>query len=163
MRQMTTLFGRARTYARGPSSLRCTRDMRRSGVHRHRRQRRRELGARRDAELREGAVQVRADRAVREEQALADLAIREPLRRELGDLQLLGGELIACLGHTAPAAFARCAQLPPGLLGPRRGPESIERLARGPQDGTGLGDMAPAPEPLAVPELDPRALERAPG
>ena len=48
-----------------------------------------QLAARRDAELRKDAVEVRADRAVREIQRLADLAVRQALRGHPRDLQLL--------------------------------------------------------------------------
>ena len=92
---------------------------------------------------------------MREKQSLADLAVRQPLRRELGDLQLLRGQLIARLGRAAAAALARRAQLAPRLLAPRRAPERVEGVARGPQDGARLGDPAVAPQPLAVGELDP--------
>src|SRR3954463_992717 len=100
-----------------------------------RRQRRAELGARRDAELREHAVQVRADRAMREKQSLTDLPIGQSQRRKLGDLQLLRGQLIAGLGRAAPAALPRRAQLAPRPLTPWRAPERIEGVARSPQDG----------------------------
>ena len=52
-------------------------------------QQRAQLAARGDPELREDPVQVRADRAVREVQRLADVAVRQALRRQLRDLQLL--------------------------------------------------------------------------
>jgi hypothetical protein len=42
---------------------------------------------------------------VGQEQPLADLAVGEPFGRELRDLQLLFGELIARLGHAPPAAL----------------------------------------------------------
>src|SRR4029079_10639543 len=62
VRQMTTLLGRLLTYVAGT---------------RRRRQRGAQLRARRDPELRERPVQVGADRAMREKQALADLAVRQ--------------------------------------------------------------------------------------
>ena len=62
-----------------------------------------------DPELREHPVQVRADRAMREVQPLADFAVRQALRGELSDLQLLRGGLVACRGDAAPAPFARRA------------------------------------------------------
>src|SRR5215207_1802416 len=49
-----------------------------------------ERGARRDTELRKDLVEVRADRAVGQEQPLADLLVRQAFGRELGDLKLLG-------------------------------------------------------------------------
>ena len=69
------------------------------------------------------------------EQPLADLAVREPLGGELGDLQLLGGQLVARLGDAPPAALARRAQLAPRLLAPRCAAERVEGVARGAQDG----------------------------
>src|SRR4051794_35110937 len=90
-----------------------------------------QLAARRDPELGEHAVQVRADRAMRQEEALADLPVGQALRRELSDLQLLGGQLVAGLGNAMPASLARRAQLAPRLLAPRRAPERVERVARG--------------------------------
>src|SRR3954451_3069481 len=114
-------------------------------------------------ELREDAVQVRADRAMREEQLPADLAVRQALRRELCDLHLLRRQLITRVVHTVPAAFPRRAQLAPRLLPPRAAPECVERVARRPQNGPRFGDTAPAPEPLAVRQLDSCALERPAG
>ena len=124
---MTTLRGAVRTYCRGRS---CS-------AARARRQRRIQLSARSDPELREDPVQVRADRAVREEQAAGRSRGSTAPRRELGDLQLLRGQLIARLGHAAPAALAGCTQLAPRLLAPRCASERIEGVARSPQDARG--------------------------
>src|SRR3954453_10316054 len=93
VRQMTRLLGDPRTSTGG------------SAAAGDRRERRVQLSARGDAELGEDAVQVGADRAVREKQALADLAVREAVRGKLGDLQLLRRQLVASLGHPAMAAF----------------------------------------------------------
>src|SRR3954454_21135192 len=92
VRQMTTLGAlRVRTSAR--------------------RQRGAQLRAGRDPELREHAVEVRADGAVRQVQPLADLAVRQAPRRQLRDLQLLRGELVARFGNPAATALARGTQL----------------------------------------------------
>src|SRR5690242_20706715 len=127
-----------------------------------RRQRSAELGARGDPELREDLVQVGADRPMRQEQALADLAVREPLGGELGDLQLLRGQLVARLGCPPPAPLPRCPQLASCLVAPWPASEGVEGVARGTQDHTGFHDVALPPEPLTVTQLDPRALERPP-
>src|SRR5439155_16195201 len=82
------------------------------------RERRGEIGPRGDPELRKHAVEVRADRAMREVQPLADLSVRQPLCGELRDLQLLRGQLIACLGYPAPAPLTRGAQLGACLVSP---------------------------------------------
>ena len=70
------------------------------------RQRVGELSARADPELGEDVAQVPLDGARAEEQARADLGVREPVAGELGDLALLGGQLVARLG-AAPARRAR--------------------------------------------------------
>jgi hypothetical protein len=46
-----------------------------------------------------------------EVEPLPDLAIRKSVRSQLGDLQLLSGQLIARLRYPAPAALAGSAQL----------------------------------------------------
>src|SRR3954447_9315602 len=101
-------------------------------------QRRVQLSARSDAELGKCAVEVRADRAVREEQPLADLAVRESAGRKLGDLELLRRQLITRFRQAAPAALPRRTQLASRLLAPRCAPERVEGLTRGPQDAPGL-------------------------
>ena len=98
---------------------------------RARRHRRAELGARGDPELREHPVQVRADRAMGEVEPLPDLAIRKPVCSQLGDLQLLSGQLIARLRYPAPAALAGSAQLGSCLVSPvGRANDSMTRRCR---------------------------------
>src|SRR5207244_3847840 len=106
----------------------------RAGDERARDQCAAQLAARRNPELREHAVQMCADRAMREVEALADLAVREALRRKLGDLQFLRGELIARVWDATSAPLARRTQLAARLLAPRRTPERVEGVARGAQD-----------------------------
>jgi hypothetical protein len=72
------------------------------GDERGRRQRSAQFSAGGDPELREHPVQVGADRAMREVQPLADLAVRQALCRKLSDLQFLCGQLIARLGNVTP-------------------------------------------------------------
>src|SRR3954463_13479171 len=113
-------------------------------------QRNTEFGARCDPELREHFVQVGADRPVRQEQPLADLAVREPSGGELGDLQLLRGQLVARLGCPPPAPLAGCPQLASCLVAPWRASEGVKRVARGTQDRTRFRDVTLPPEPLTV-------------
>jgi hypothetical protein len=47
-----------------------------------------------------------ADGAVREVEPLADLAVGEAFGGELRDLELLGGQLVASLGVSAPARLS---------------------------------------------------------
>jgi hypothetical protein len=46
---------------------------------------------------------VRADRPRRDEQLLSDRAVGQSFRGELGNLEFLGGELIAGFGVATPA------------------------------------------------------------
>src|SRR5689334_13580951 len=80
MRQVTTLCGRA---------LRTSLRVARQGDA--------QLGPRGDPELWEDAVEVRAHRAMRQVEPLADLAVRQALRRKLRDLQLLSRQIVARL------------------------------------------------------------------
>ena len=66
-------------------------------------ERRGEFAARGDAELGEDAVEVRADRAVRDVELLSDLAVGEAFGGEVSDLEFLRGQLVAG-GEVAPPA-----------------------------------------------------------
>ena len=92
-----------------------------------------QLRAGADFELGEDPVEVRADRAVREEQALGDLTVREALRRELGDLQLLCGEPVTRVGRATADLLARRAELLPSVPAPTRRTQEIEDVDRLPQ------------------------------
>src|SRR5437870_7613791 len=88
-----------------------------------------ELAPGADPELREHAIQVRADRAVGQIEALPDFAVREALRGELRDLKFLGGQLVAC-GWVAPAArLSRRSQFDAGLVSPGCASHCFERGA----------------------------------
>src|SRR5262249_39637892 len=152
---------RHRDYRRRPAGARTSYDdtFRRLRTY-CRRERSTELSPRSDAELREYPVQVGADRAVREVEPLPDLAVRQALRRKLGDLQFLRRQLIARLGQASTAALPRGAHLPSRLLAPSRAPECVERVPRGPQHAPGFGDTPVPSEPLSVCELKPRPLKR---
>jgi hypothetical protein len=64
-----------------------------------------QLRARADPELWERSIEVGRNRAVGQVQLLADLAVRETLSRELGDLELLRRQLLARL-RAGPAGVA---------------------------------------------------------
>src|SRR4029079_17603079 len=70
-------------------------------------QHRPELRSRGDSELREDPVQVGADRPVGQVEPLADLACGQAFGRELRDVQLVRGQLIADVGTAAWASLAR--------------------------------------------------------
>jgi hypothetical protein len=75
-----------------------------------------------DLKLREDAVQVAADSAVREEEPLSDFAVGQALSGELGDLQLLGGETVPGVRNPSSDPFARRPQLMSCPLAPTRPP-----------------------------------------
>src|ERR1700750_2657145 len=64
-----------------------------------------QLRARRHAELREDAVEMRLDGPVRQVQPLGDLAVRQPTRRHLHDLQFLRRKLVEGVAPALPAAL----------------------------------------------------------
>ncbi len=67
---------------------------------------------------------------MRQEQSLADLAIGQTLGGELGDLKLLGGELIAGIGPAGAECLARGAQFLPRAIAPAGGSQNVEELDR---------------------------------
>ena len=70
-----------------------------------------------------------SDRPVRQIQPLCDVLVREPLGGELGDLKLLGGQLVAG-GEVAPAAgLPGGPELSAGLVAPGRAVHGIEGVA----------------------------------
>src|ERR1700727_2882323 len=73
-----------------------------------------QLDAGRGPELGVDFRQVRADGAVGDVEPLADLAVGQAVRRQLRDLQLLGGQEVAAYRLPLAAALARGAQLVPG-------------------------------------------------
>ena len=60
------------------------------------------------------------------------LSIGPPLRDEQGDLQFLGGQLLAAVAGTADG-LAASTELSAGAFGPGAGVEPIENLGRGPE------------------------------
>src|SRR4051812_42750949 len=87
----------------------------------------------RDAELAEDRLQVRGDRARREEELRCDLLVRAPARHVPGDLELLGGQQVEGLGVAPAQRLARGAQLAPGALRPCLRAGLLEELQRAAQ------------------------------
>src|SRR5262249_5711458 len=81
----------------------------------------RELRARADAELAEDIAEVGGDRARAEEELRSNLAVAEPLRDEVCDLQLLLGQLVPGVGDSTTRRLATRAQLDAGPLRPQLG------------------------------------------
>src|SRR5260370_676511 len=81
---------------------------------------------------------------MRQEQSLADLTIGQTLDSELGDLKLLGRELIAGIGPARAECLARGAQLLPRTIAPPGRTEDVEKFDRFAQRRSRL-DPAPLP------------------
>src|SRR3954454_17356888 len=91
----------------------------------------RQLGARGDAELRVHLAEVVLDRPPAEEQPRGDLRVAQAvLGHELGDLQLLGCEVVERAGVALARGLAGRPQLRARPLGPGLGPEPLEALDR---------------------------------
>ncbi len=103
--------------AAGPTRA-SARELRRLGpISRLGARQRRQLPAGADPELGEHLAQVPLDGAGAEEQPRSDLRVGEPFVGELGDLPLLGGQLVARLDPALAHRSAGGQQLNPGALG----------------------------------------------
>ncbi len=123
-----------------------------------------ELSSEGDPELGEDAVQVRADRPVGQVQPLRDVPVREPLGGELGDLQLLGGQLVAGCRSRAGGWSPRRPGAPggPGRPRPRSpwcrrrpGPRAAARASRRSGAGAAATGRRPATAGPAEPASTP--------
>src|SRR6266536_1719039 len=120
-----------------------------------------ELRARADAKLPEDVPQVEGDRARAEEELRRDLAVGQPARDELRDLELLSGELASGAGVSFPRRLAARAQLHTRPLRPQRRSKPLEGIERRPQMHTRVDAAPAATEKLAVGELGAGALKGA--
>src|SRR5258708_7469901 len=118
-----------------------------------------QLGARRDPQLREQAVEMGTDCAMREIEALANLAVGEALSGQLGNLHLLGREMVARIRGPGAPRLARGAQLQPRALSPRERADRIEDFDCGAQRRAGVSQAPVAAQPATIPQLQPRAEE----
>src|SRR5437588_6223815 len=121
-----------------------------------------EGGARRDPEFGEDAVQVGSDRAMGQEELLADLLVGEAAGGELSDLAFLGGERPRLEVLRFESGRPRGPQLASRSVGPRLGPEAPERVEGGAEVLPGQRRRPRPPEAFAVGELDPGQVERPP-
>src|SRR3954452_6870740 len=93
-----------------------------------------------------------------DEQARADIGVREAVAREARDLDLLGGQLPPGLDPAFAHALAGGQQLTLGAPGERLGAHGREQLERITQLMAGV-DAAPlAAQPLAIEQVGPRKL-----
>src|SRR3954469_25682079 len=122
-------------------------------------QRRLELIARRDAQLAEDLAQVIGDGVLADDQARADLGVRQAVAGESRDLSLLPGELVTGLDAALADAFARGQQLALGAPHERLGTHAREHLERGAQLLAGVAPAALAAQPLAVEQVGAREID----
>src|SRR5258708_14102817 len=87
--------------------------------------------------------------AVREKEALGDLTVGQSFGRELRDLQLLGGEAVACVRCAAADRLARRAQLLSITWAPLTCAEGVEQFDALAQRRTRARVPPPSPQPAA--------------
>ena len=117
------------------------------------RERARELSAGSDPELGEYVVQVPLDGAGAEEEAGADLRVREPVAGELGDLTLLCGQVVTCRDGPLAQLLARCQQLTAGAFGEGIHAHRRELVVGGVELGARVAPAILAAKPLAVEQV----------
>src|SRR5512142_297403 len=91
---------------------------------------------------------------------LPDLAIGQPLCRELDDLELLGCEFVPRFGGPAAAGLSRSSELLACPIAPGDRAECIKRLAGGAKRGAGFRDSPALAQPFAPCEEGACAEER---
>jgi len=91
----------------------------------------RQLGPGREPELAEHVSQMEVDRARTEEQLRGDVPVGTPLGDQVGDLDLLGGQVVE-RARVAPATpLAARTELGAGALSPQRRSQGLEQIERG--------------------------------
>src|SRR3954452_3521512 len=109
-------------------------------------------------QLAEDVAQAEVDRARAEEELRGDVAVAEPLRHTLGDLHLLGRQLVQSARIAPASALPAGARLPLRAFGPQATPERFEGLERRSQMATGVPAPPRPAQELAERQLRPRAL-----
>src|SRR4051794_17014894 len=117
------------------------------------RQRAAEVGARADVELAEDLVEVVLDRTRADEQARADLGVREAVAGEPRDLGLPGGELAPRLDGDFTGGLAGGQELSSGALGESLGAHVGEHVVRSAQLLARVHPPALPAQPFAVGEM----------
>ena len=112
-----------------------------------------QLFPRADTQLGEDLAQVPLDGARAEEQPRADLGIREALPRETGDVELLGGQVLARAGRSLPDLLAGRNQLAACTLGESRQAHRRQHGVSGAQLLACVDAASVAPKPLSEHEV----------
>src|SRR5262245_49620976 len=120
-----------------------------------------ELRARADAELPEDAAKVGGDRARAEEELRSDLAVAEPLRHEVCNLELLLGQLVSGVGDTTARSLAARAQLDACPFRPQFGSECLESVESRPEVLARIARSSCSAEELAKGEFSACTLKGA--
>src|SRR5262249_34571355 len=114
-----------------------------------------------DVELAEDVAEVGRNRAWAEEELRSDLAVAEPSRDEVCDLQLLLGQLVAGVGDSTTRRLATRAQLDAGPFRPQFGPECLESVESRAKVLACVALSSCSAEELATGELGAGTLEGA--
>jgi len=111
-----------------------------------------------DLELGEDLAQVIFDGARADEQAGADLWVRESVAGQPRDLGFLRGQLVVGLDSALAHGLARGQQLPAGSLGERLRPHRGKQVVGGAQLHARVHAPALAAQPFAVDQTPPGQL-----
>src|SRR4051794_22211690 len=98
-----------------------------------------------------------------DEELRANLLVREALTREPGDLELLGGEVVARLHGALAGGFAGGTQLAPGALREPLDAHGAEPVVRIAQLDARIDAAAFTAQPLAVDQSGASEVHAAPG
>src|SRR5262249_39668040 len=112
-----------------------------------------------DSNLRKDPLQVVANGSVRQIEPGTDNLVRMPLGRELGNVQLLRGQVFPNLCGPGKACLACCSQFFPRAITPGRGAERVKNIACLAQRGSRISGTAPAAKPGAVAEQETPSQE----
>ena len=118
-----------------------------------------QLTASGDAELGIDAIQMGPDRAMRQEESLADFSIRQAPGRESSDLELLRRETVAGIRRPRADGFTSGAELLSGSLSPGRRAEHVEQLHAATQWFARVGAASLTAQPAPKREQRPSQQE----
>ena len=112
-----------------------------------------ELAARGDVELDEDLLQVVLGGTGADEQAFADLRVRQPVTGQFGDVSLLGRQLATGLDTALAGGLPGGPQLTPGPLGERLHAHRLQHLVGGAQLLAGVAPATLPAQPLPVEQV----------
>src|SRR5262245_6480379 len=112
-----------------------------------------------DSDLGKDPLQMVADGPVRQIEPRPDDLVRMPLGSELGDVQLLRGQVLPNLRGPTKACLARCSQFFSRSITPGRGAECVENITSLAQRSTRIGGATLSAQPGAIGEQETPSQE----